>query len=128
MFVLLELEADGEAVGDEGFGALAAGDWGVVGGYGFEGFVLLFGGERVDPREEDFAHFAKAVEFLELRLGPVVIFAGVDDAFEFIGGAKARDIAFEIFFVFAAAGAFEFDDAMHAAVDGGDVMRPAGCE
>ena len=128
MFVLLELEADGEAVGDDGFGELAAGDGGMVGGYGFEGFVLLFGGERVDPREKHFARFAKAVEFLELRLGPVVVFAGADDAFYFVGGAEVGEIAFEIFFVLAAAGAFEVDDAMHAGVNGADVVRAAGFE
>ena len=63
VFVLLELEADGEAVGDDGFGELAAGEGGVISGDGFKGIVLLVGGERVDPREK---HFALAVEFLEL--------------------------------------------------------------
>ena len=128
MFVLLELEADGEAVGDDGFGELAAGNWVMIGGDGFEGLILLVGGEWVDPREKDFTHFTLAVEFLKLGFGPVVIFAGGDDAFEFVSGAEMGEIAFEIFFVFAAAGAFEVDDAMDARIDGGDVVRAAGFE
>ena len=123
MFVLLELEADGEAVGDDGFGELAAGDWRVFGGHGLEDVALLLGRQRVDPREKQ---FALAVDFLELFFGPVVIFTGADDAFHLVSGAKVGEIAFEVFFVLAAAGAFEVDDAMHARIDPADVMRATG--
>ena len=103
MFVLLELEADGEAVIDDGFGELAAGEWGVVGRDGFENVALLVGSEWVNPRKK---HFALAMNFLELSFGPFVIFAGADYAFHFVAWPKVFEIAFEIFFVFAAAGAF----------------------
>ena len=104
MFVLLELEADGEAVVDDGFGELATGERGMVGGDGFKNVALLVGSEWVNPRKK---HFALSVEFLELRLGPFVIFAGSDDAFDFVSGAEICKIAFQIPFVLAATGAFE---------------------
>ena len=123
MFVLLELEADGEAVVDDGFGELAAGERGVVGRDGFENVALLAGSEWVNPRKK---HFALAMDFLELRLGPFVIFAGSDDAFDFVGGAEVCEIAFEVPFVLAATGAFEIHNAMDARIDGSDVVRTAG--
>ena len=122
MFVLLELEADGEAVVDNCFGELAAGERGVVGRDGFENVALLVGSEWVNPRKK---HFALAMDFLELRLGPVVIFAGADDAFDFVGGAEVCKIAFEVPFVLAATGALEIDNAMYASVDHTDVMCAA---
>ena len=125
MFVLLELEADGEAVVDDGFGELAAGERGVVGRDGFENVALLAGSEWVNPRKK---HFALAMDFLELRLGPFVIFAGSDDAFDFVGGAEVCEIAFEVTFVLAATGAFEIHNAMDARIDGSDVVRTAGFE
>jgi len=125
VFVLLKLEADGEAVSDDGFGELAAGEGGVIGGDRFENVALLVGSEWVNPRKK---HFALAMDFLELSFGPVVIFAGADDAFDFVGGAEVCEIALEVPFVLAAAGAFQVDDAMDAGIDGGDVVRAAGFE
>ena len=123
MFVLLKLESNRKSVGDDGFGELLAGDWRVVGGDGLEDVALLGGRQGVHPREQ---HFALVMYFSQLLFGPVVIFAGADNAFHLVGGAEVGEIAFEIIFVLAAARSFEVHDAMDAGVNGADVVRAAG--
>ena len=81
MFVLLELESHGESVGDDDLSKFTTGEGGVIGGHEFEDVALLGGRQWVHPRKK---HFALAMDFLELRLGPFVIFAGADDAFHLV--------------------------------------------
>ena len=123
MFVLLELEPDGKAIGSDGLGQFAAGKGSMIGGHGLEHVALLTGFQRVDPRKE---HLAFTEELAELRLCPVVIFARADYAFHFIGGAEVLQVCGQVAFALAAAGAFEIDDAMDARVNAADVMRAAG--
>ena len=123
MFVLLKLESNRKSVGDDGFGELLAGDWRVVGGDGLEDVALLGGRQWVHPREK---HFAAAINFSQMLAGPLIILTGADDEFHLVARPKVFEVAIQIPLTFAAAGAFEVDDAMDARVDGGEVVRAAG--
>ena len=103
MFVLLQLKTHGKAIGDDGLGKLLLREGCLTGGHGLEFVMLLVSHQWVHPRKK---HFALVVYLSQLRFGPFVIFAGADYAFHFVAWPKVFEIAFEISFLFAAAGAF----------------------
>ena len=84
MFVLLELETDGEPVTDNRFCEFAAGNGGVIGGHGFQGIVLLIISQGFDPGEEN---GALTVQSVQLLFDPSVILMGGDDTLHLVGHA-----------------------------------------
>lgn len=106
----LELEADGEFVGEDPFDDLLGIDFGEYGG------------------EKDFTNFFPEIVFLHHLAGPFVIGAGGEDKFHLIFFLQEGDVFETVFGNHAAVGAFEIHDGEDSGVDGADVLRSVGFE
>lgn len=124
-FVHLELEADGEGVGDDAFDEFFARDWMEPRGNRLEDGRALVFLQRRNPGKEYRAAGGQVV-LGELLFGPLVVLGGSDDEFDFVGGFEVGNILEAIPRDLAAGRALEIHDAADARVDRRDVEGAAG--